>query len=74
MAKTLYRYRKFNGNLISMFINRELYFAIPETLNDPYDCQLPIIESINYLISTKIQKSVAMPQFSFLFGLKHIPA
>lgn len=48
MAKTLYRYRKFNGNLLSMFINRELYFAIPETLNDPYDCQLPIIESINY--------------------------
>jgi len=48
MAKTLYRYRKFNGNLLSMFINRELYFSIPETLNDPYDCQLPIIESINY--------------------------
>jgi len=31
-----------------MFINRELYFANPEALNDPYDCQLPIVESVNY--------------------------
>ena len=33
-----------------MFINRELYFANPASLNDPYDCQLSIVESINYAV------------------------
>jgi hypothetical protein len=29
-----------------MFINRELYFAKPEELNDPFDCQLRLPDSI----------------------------
>ncbi len=29
MAGTLYKYRKFNFRLLSMFRNRELYFAEP---------------------------------------------
>jgi hypothetical protein len=49
---------------------------ILETMNDKFQQMLDCfsLHSKEILISTKIQKSVAMPQFSFLFGLKHIPA
>lgn len=42
----LYKYTKFDAKMLSMLINRELYFASPESLNDPYDCQISISDAI----------------------------
>lgn len=48
---TLYKYRKFDSRTLSMLINNEIYFANPEDLNDPYDCQISITASIQEAIS-----------------------
>jgi hypothetical protein len=56
--KTLYKYRQFNAQTLSMFINGELYFASPENLNDPYDCQISITESIRTAISAAKKQSL----------------
>lgn len=48
---TLYKYRKFDSRTLSMLINKELYFARPEDLNDPYDCQISISKSIGEAIA-----------------------
>jgi hypothetical protein len=48
---TLYKYRKFDARTLSMLINKEIYFAGPENLNDPYDCQISITEAIWEAIS-----------------------
>jgi hypothetical protein len=48
---TLYKYRKFDSRTLSMLINKELYFASPEDLNDPYDCQISISKSIEEAIT-----------------------
>ena len=36
----LFKYRAFNKSSIELLVNRELWFAKPETLNDPFECQL----------------------------------
>lgn len=40
----LYRYRKFNENTIREILDEELYFSLPNELNDPFDCK-PYIDS-----------------------------
>lgn len=42
----LYKFRSVNKNTISTLINSEIYFASPSSLNDPYDCRIGIIESL----------------------------
>lgn len=39
-ATSLFKYRDFSKNSIELLLNRELWFAQPETLNDPFECQL----------------------------------
>lgn len=46
----LFKYRAFNRYSISMLINKEIYFASPDELNDPYDCQIDISQSLNIAI------------------------
>jgi hypothetical protein len=38
----LYKYRPFDANALLLLINRSLYFANPDDLNDPLDCQIGI--------------------------------
>lgn len=58
LRKSLFKYRKFDERTLSMFINRELYFASPANLNDPHDCQISIsaaiLEAVNLAHSGKI--------------------
>ena len=44
---TLYKYRACNQNAISILENHELYFSSPKNLNDPYDCQIDVITTLN---------------------------
>ena len=69
MSKILsaFKYRAFNQSSIELFINRELWFAKPDTLNDPFECQMifdNILKSIwsNYpvedILKTKIEEAI----------------
>jgi hypothetical protein len=44
---TLYKYRAYSARALEMLIRRELYFASPPSLNDPYDCRINIRESLS---------------------------
>jgi len=37
--RSLYKFRAFNKTSIELFVNRELWFARPDSLNDPFECQ-----------------------------------
>lgn len=38
----LYRFRKIEKHLIESLVSQTLYFAKPEKLNDPFDCQIDL--------------------------------
>ncbi len=39
---TLYKFRKIDKRMIESLVNQSLYFAKPDTLNDPFDCHIYI--------------------------------
>ena len=39
---TLYKFRAVNKRMIESLVNRSLYFARPDTLNDPFDCHIDL--------------------------------
>ena len=41
----LYKYRPFSANSLSIIIDKEVYFASPNDFNDPYDCQISLLEA-----------------------------
>ena len=51
--ESLYKYRKFDTNALRILESKELYFATPETLNDPLDCQLPVLTLLNQVIASE---------------------
>lgn len=48
---TLYKYRAYSTRSLEMLLNREFYFASPAQLNDPYDCQISIRDSLRSAIT-----------------------
>lgn len=46
----LYKYRKYSARSLEVLIKKEIYFASPDQLNDPYDCRLNIIEAFSAAI------------------------
>lgn len=47
---TLYKYRCYSARSLEMLIKREVYFASPDQLNDPYDCRLNIRDALSAAI------------------------
>jgi len=41
--KTFYKYRKFDSTTIDMLCNDDLFFASPDTFNDPLDCNFGVV-------------------------------
>lgn len=39
-ATSIFKYRKFCKSSLELLINRELWFAKPDSLNDPFECQM----------------------------------
>ncbi|MEI6135772.1 MAG: DUF2971 domain-containing protein [Desulfomonile sp.] len=50
-TRTLYKYRAINARTFSLLVNREVYFARSDKLNDPYDCQVSVIAAIDEAIA-----------------------
>ncbi len=38
-ARSLFKFRPFNKTSIELLVNKELWFARPDSLNDPFECQ-----------------------------------
>lgn len=38
--RKLYKYLPFSANSISILINKKIWYALPNSLNDPFDCQM----------------------------------
>lgn len=75
LKTTLYKYRKFDARTLSMLINREIYFANPENLNDPHDCQISIAAAILEAISIAKKRhpsSLTLPKVNLLRKLASI--
>ena len=48
-ATSIFKYRDFSKTSLELLINKELWFAKPDTLNDPFECQMlfpDVLESI----------------------------
>lgn len=43
---TIYKYRDLDRNAISIFVDREVYFATSSSLNDPLDSQFDIVDAL----------------------------
>lgn len=48
---TLYKDRGYSARSLEMLIRRELYFASPTQLNDPYDCRMNIRDSLSAAVA-----------------------
>lgn len=46
-----YKFKRFDEYLLTSIRNSELYFASPQQLNDPFDCQISIKASLKKAIS-----------------------
>lgn len=71
---TLYKYRAYSAYSLEMLINRELYFARPDQLNDPYDCRLNIRDSLGAAIARagQIQNRSLHERLQRLRGIDHV--
>lgn len=45
--RILFKYRKFNKGCLELFLNRELWFAAPDSLNDPFEGQSSFSEVLD---------------------------
>jgi hypothetical protein len=50
----LFKFRRIDKNLLGALIKRELYFASPEKLNDPFDCKVNINKAFNNAIAQSV--------------------
>ncbi len=50
-AYTLYKFRPITKYLFESLVNSELYFAPPELLNDPFDCQVDMVKALDVAMS-----------------------
>ena len=42
----LYKYCAYSTNSLSILINKQIWFAKPESLNDPFDCKIDFMPEI----------------------------
>jgi len=57
-TRKLYKYRVFDVYTTALLVNREVYFAARDQLNDPYDCQISVTAAINAAIFQTEQETV----------------
>ncbi len=65
----LYKYRNYSAKSLEIFIKREVYFANPQSLNDPFDCRIDIVDSLNQV--TKAVKPQHNAGASSLINLRN---
>jgi hypothetical protein len=47
----VFKFRSINKNLIKSLVNGEVFFARPSCLNDPFDCQVDVLRSLENAIT-----------------------
>ena len=59
---------------MSLLINREVYFSDPSHFNDPYDCQISLLDAVNAAVehAETVTKKGVKDKLSKLKGLNHI--
>ena len=70
----LYKYRANSARALEMLILRELYFAAPASLNDPYDCRIDIRASLAAAIdrATEANDAKLRSNFERLRKMEHV--
>lgn len=70
----LYKYRRYDSRSPEILINREIYFASPSNLNDPFDCKPNILDSLDeaYDEAKAIQGNGVQLILSKLTSLDHL--
>ena len=46
-----FKFAKINDRLIQSLIKSEIYFSVPEKLNDPFDCRINVKKALDNAIS-----------------------
>ena len=46
----VFKFRAINKNLLASLVNKELYFAEPRCLNDPFDCRVDVLRALDNAI------------------------
>ena len=59
MAKVLYKYRDYSVRSLEVIVNRQVYFATSEQLNDPFDCRIDIRRSLGAALEEAKQQCLS---------------
>jgi hypothetical protein len=60
LPRRLYKYRAFSKKTLRMFSEAEVYFARPETFNDPFDCNPAVVSDVDMSEVERLWKRVAV--------------
>lgn len=60
-----FKFAKINDRLIQSLIKSEIYFSVPEKLNDPFDCRINVKKALDNAISQSVE-----PERRFLVGVR----
>jgi hypothetical protein len=63
MSEFIYKYRKYEDRTLDILRKKELWLATPESLNDPFDCQIEYAELFDAAISKLQISSKAIQSF-----------
>lgn len=57
----IFKFREINKHQLTSLINSEIYFAQPSCLNDPFDCRVEVLRSLdNAIIKAPLEKCEAL--------------
>lgn len=59
---TVYKYRSFNENSLSIIIDKQLFFATPTSLNDPHDSQIDVRIALLSAIEQAVKSKEIPPE------------
>ena len=68
----VYKYRGYSARALEMLIQRELYFASPKSLNDPYDCQLDIHGALGRAIQKVNNNDYLVKKITGISNVKYL--
>jgi hypothetical protein len=67
LRKTLFKYRSFDRNALSILIDRELYFSSPNQLNDPLDCTIDVAAALTAALKSILNEKIPSGRLPDLF-------
>lgn len=62
--RSLFKYRSFSKNTLRMFSEAEVFYARPQTFNDPFDCNPTVVADVDMKVVERLWKTVTVQRFS----------